>query len=816
MSTPSHDTRTATTRPPYTPGSDAESFPATIGEYRIRGVLGEGGMGVVYEAEQDQPRRTVALKVIRPEIASPDRLRRFARESEALARLQHPGIAQIYEAGTAEGPDGGGPQPFFAMELVRGAPLGAHAADWCRTDAERLELFARVCDAVHHAHQQGIIHRDLKPANILVDAHGQPKVLDFGVARFTDADTDGRGTRTTALGEVVGTLQYMSPEQVSGDPLDVDTRSDIYALGLILYELLAGRRPYDVGRKPLYEVLRIIVADEPPTLGSLDRRLRGDLETIVAKALEKDKQRRYASAAELAADVRRYLRDEPVSARPASAAYQLAKLARRHRGLVGGLAVAALVLVAGAVVSATLAVRARREAAKATAVNAFLQEMLGAADPEVAQGRTLTVKDVADEAAARLREGRLATEPEVRAEVHATLGRVYLGAGAYDLALRHLDSAQALRRGTPAAAGESAVETMLDIASAYDEGGKRDTAEVRFREALAAAERLRPPHAEQIVFATRRLALLAQTHGREAEAESLAVRALAIARRISPAPNRSVVDALQELAKVRDFSGRYAAGEPTWREALTLARRLFGERHTTTLFAASGLSYSLLYQGKVAEAESLLRPTLAATRAVYGATHPTTLVVLERLARALDRQGKRAEAEPMLREVLATRLRTLGERHVDVAFARTQLGRLLWGEHRYAEAETLFTQAKAGRAAVLGARHPAVASSLMDLAGVAADRGALADAERAYRDALSIWREAHVERMEQSATSGLGSVLLRGARYPEAEPLLLAAEAAARQGADTASKRSAVQKLVSLYERWGRSDSAAAWRARLP
>jgi serine/threonine protein kinase len=354
-----------------------------IGRYRIIRLLGEGGMGVVYQAEQEQPRRVVALKVIRPGFATAETLRRFQHESEALGRLQHPGIAQIHDAGTAD--TGFGPQPYFAMELVRGFALREYAEEKPLDTRQRLELMAKICDAVEQAHQRGVIHRDLKPGNILVDETGQPKILDFGVARV--ADSEARLTTHTDIGQLIGTLAYMSPEQVTGDPLAVDTRSDVYALGVILYELLAGRLPHAVDRKPLAEAVHVIQEDEAARLSSIDRAYRGDVDTIVAKALEKDKARRYGSAAALAGDIRRYLADEPITARRPSASYQLRKFARRHKPLVAGTVAVFVVLVAGVVASTWEAVRARTaeqkaasEAATAEAINDFLQnDLLGQA-----------------------------------------------------------------------------------------------------------------------------------------------------------------------------------------------------------------------------------------------------------------------------------------------------------------------------------------------------------------------------------------------------------------------------------------------------
>ncbi len=335
-----------------------QRLPERLGHFRILRAIGEGGMGVVYEAEQEDPRRRVALKVIRPGMVTRSLLQRFRHEAQVLAQLKHPGIAQIYEAGTSD--TGAGGQPFFAMELVAGRPLLEHAATL--RPPGRLELVARVCDAHHHAHQKGVIHRDLKPANILVepgaDELGQPKILDFGVARATDADMQ-TVTMRTDVGQLVGTVPYMSPEQAAGDPADLDFRSDIYSLGIIAYELLAGRLPYPVQGKLIHEAVRVIREEEASRLSSVSRVFRGDVETIIAKALEKDKERRYQSAAELAADIRRHLRDEPIVARPASALYQWRKFARRNKGLVAAVGVIFAVLLISTVVSLRLLVLAR-------------------------------------------------------------------------------------------------------------------------------------------------------------------------------------------------------------------------------------------------------------------------------------------------------------------------------------------------------------------------------------------------------------------------------------------------------------------------
>ncbi|MCA9299910.1 MAG: serine/threonine protein kinase, partial [Phycisphaerales bacterium] len=395
-------------RPAY---HDTPAMPQRIGSYEIRRVLGEGGMGIVYLAEQDRPRRTVALKVIRPLLASKRALQRFEHESQILARLKHPGIAQIYEAGVAT--TAFGAQPFFAMEYVDGEPLDRDVEKRRLSIRERLERMAQIADIVQHAHQQGVIHRDLKPANIMIDREGQPKVLDFGVARATDSDIQS-ATMQTDLGQLVGTVPYMSPEQVEGDPYNVDTRSDVYALGVITYRLLTGSHPYDLEHRTITEAVRLIRDTEPPSLGSVSRTMRGDVETIVAKALEKDRSRRYQSAAEFAGDIRRHLRDEPIVARPATTMYQLRKFARRHRPVVVSAALLLVVLLLGVATTTAGWMYALDQAAVAEREREAATE---------AQRESETARTLAERARADADAARLAAEEEART---ATAARDFL------------------------------------------------------------------------------------------------------------------------------------------------------------------------------------------------------------------------------------------------------------------------------------------------------------------------------------------------------------------------------------------------------
>lgn len=462
----------------------SSTLPECIGRYRIIRLLGEGGMGSVYEAEQDSPRRRVALKILRAGAMQPRMQQRFQREVEVLGRLQHPGIARIYDAGVAEESTSGGRTirvPFFAMELIRGSPITTFAQEKGLSIRHRLMLLAEVCDAVHYGHQHGIVHRDLKPGNVLVGVSSvleakparpdgtpkslpSPKIIDFGVARVIHAD-QALPTLATDAGQMIGTLAYMSPEQVGADPTKVDAHSDIYALGVIGYELLTDRMPYEVADKVAPEAARIIRDEEPSRMSSISRTFRGDIETIFAKALEKDPSRRYETAAALSADIRRFLQDEPIIARPPTFRYQLVKFARRHREFVAGLALVFLVLVAGIVgttvalfhaleqeraaslastAAATAAANAKTEAERAQAesrkaqrVSEVVQQVLSYARPGTpGGGRDVKVVEMLDKASDELL-AQLADAPEIEMTLRRTLGQTYSRLGLDDTAQRH-------------------------------------------------------------------------------------------------------------------------------------------------------------------------------------------------------------------------------------------------------------------------------------------------------------------------------------------------------------------------------------------
>ncbi|MCH2136617.1 MAG: serine/threonine protein kinase, partial [Phycisphaerales bacterium] len=429
----------------------------TLGHFTIKRVIGSGGMGTVFEAMQETPRRTVALKVMRAGLTSHSALRRFQYEVEVLARLRHPCIAQIFEAGTDVE---AGESPWFAMEYLVGARhITEHAQAKSLSMRERLELFVQVCDGAHHGHQKGVIHRDLKPGNILVTSHGDPKIIDFGVARSTDSDM-AVTTLQTDMGALIGTLQYMSPEQCAADPHDIDVRSDVYALGVVLYELLTGGMPYDVSGQAVHEAARIVCQDPPTKPSTVSQTVRGDIETICLKALEKDRDRRYQSALELQQDIERYLGGEAIAARRPTLRYQLKLLVQRHRmAAVLSMALGLLLIIstAGLAWLATSQATALQEARRqATRSQAMIDGITTLITPPLWQGiewdAQTTWKEVLDHGRQVLDWSQVGTLDNANHVMHVAYFRLvltsaYLNAGAHEDALAVArDTTQQLQR----------------------------------------------------------------------------------------------------------------------------------------------------------------------------------------------------------------------------------------------------------------------------------------------------------------------------------------------------------------------------------
>jgi eukaryotic-like serine/threonine-protein kinase len=758
------------------PAEVPTALPSTIGRYRIIRLLGEGGMGVVYEAEQEQPRRTVALKVIKSGLGDPKLVRRFEQESLALGRLQHPGIAQIYEAGTAE--SGFGPQPFFAMEFIRGESLLQHANAHELSIRQRLELMGKICEAVHHAHQRGIIHRDLKPGNILVDEAGQPKILDFGVARATDSDA--HVTRQTDLGQLVGTLAYMSPEQVLADPLEVDTRSDVYALGVILYELLAGRLPYKVSPK-LHEAVQTIRVEEPRPLSAFNRACHGDLETIVGKALEKDKVRRYASAAELAADIRRYLQDEPIMARPASATYQLKKFARRHKALVLGVAAVFIVLVAGIIVSTREAARANAESATSRAISDFLQNDLLAqasaatqSGPNTKPDPDLKVRTALDRAAARI-TGRFDRQPEVEAAIRDTIGQTYADLGLYAEARTQLERALNLRQ---RALGEKNRETLKTMG---------------------------------------RLARIVYLQGKYPEAETLLSHILEIQRRALGTEDPDTLRSMLMLATVYWAEGKYRQAEALHGKTLEIGRRVLGPQNPDTLKSMNNLAVDYLEQAKYAQAEALFSQTLEIKRRVLGPEHPDTLRSMDNLATVYAHEGKYTQAEALYSRALAIQRRVLGPEHPSTPMTMMGLAIVYYDQAKYAQAEALFSQTLEVQRHSLGREHPEALMSMMTLANVYCAEGKLAQALALVRQTLEVQRRVlgPEHRYTLLSIDNLAGTYAAQGEYNEAEALYSQNLDTERRvlGAEHPDFLGTVSAVASMYQWEGKYKEAETYAA---
>lgn len=719
-------------KPPVAALSAARPLPQHIGSFRVLTLLGEGGMGSVYEAEQDYPQRRVALKVMRPGFASASLLRRFRLEVSALGRLQHPGIAQLFEAGTFD--DGGGEQPYFAMELVRGHNLLEHVRHAPLNARARLELVARVCDAVHHAHVQGIVHRDLKPANVLVDSSGNPRILDFGVARALDVDVQ-TVSLATDVGQLVGTLPYMSPEQLEADPARIDARADVYALGVMTFELLAGRLPHDVRGKPIHEAARILREEEPTPLSSVDRVFRGDLDTIVAKALEKERERRYPSALALADDLRRYLRDEPILAHRPSRTYQLRKFARRNRALVFGAGAVFAALILGLIGTAWQAVRAdarrleaEREAGRVRSVlDFFLSGMLSSLNPWE-QGRDVRMVTALDAAAAHA-SAAFGHDPELEGEVRSSLGRIYRNLGRMDQAEDQLKRARALYLavGEPAAVAAHATASVL--ADVMAERGE-----------LAAA------------------------------LELLQATAAELARTLGPDDPETLTCAARTARVLRDL-GRLSEAERTFEDVRARRARTLGSDHVDTLSAMAGLGHVYVSQQRFAEAEELAGVVHAGRLAQLGPDHPDTVRALQARARALMSLGRFAEAEQIDRGVVETLRRVLGDEHLDTLDALNELGGAVHESDGAAAAEPIYREAVERGRAVLGLEHPALATYCNNLGSALEEQRRWEDARELYLESLAIRERVYGSESLSvaKALNNLGTLAHRSGRADEAE-----------------------------------------------
>lgn len=814
---------------PPAPRIDEDApIPERVGAYRVIRKLGEGGMGVVYLAEQQHPRRTVALKVIRAGVLSARTLRRFEHEAQILGRLQHPGIAQIFEAGTARVQ--GQTQPFFALEYIEGLPLSDFVSKQRLGVRDRLALLARICDAVHHAHQKGVIHRDLKPGNILVDSAGQPKILDFGVARMTDSDINVT-TMQTDVGQLVGTVPYMSPEQIAGNSDELDTRSDVYALGVICYQLLTGRLPHDLTRKVITEAARIIREDDPTPLSAINRSLRGDIETIIAKTLEKDRSRRYQSASELAADIRRFLNDEPIVARPASTFYQFRKFARRNKAVVTA-TIAVILALAGGLIYSNLqrskaiaagrlareeAERAKTEARKAARTVAFLENMLAKATPVNADDRDLTVAEVM-EASAKEVETELADEPIVLASVQTTIGRTLASLARYDEAEVQLTRALAAQERLLGEAHPDTITTLQVLGTLRKLQGRYQEALVLLSRAVDLVERVSGDHSKQTAQVINDRGAVRLRLGQFEEAIADFRRAMDIVERVDGKDAPMFGEILGNVGYALASLRRYDEAEAALTRAMGILRKQKGRRTIATASLLNNLGHVRRRLGDVQGAIDALREAQSTDEEIYGRQHPRAIRSLSNLAVMLRSAGQVEEAEKLYREVVDRYVEALGPEHPSVANALTNLGFLLSITDREEEACEKLAEALRISRKTLPAGHPNIANTLTKYGDALMGLGKAAEAEPHFREARDIYEKSRGADSPSygAACSKLGRSLIALGRGEAGEPLVVrGVDVLLATGQTDGEVRRGVDALSAYYETQHDAKKAEGIRKRL-
>ncbi len=814
-----------------------------IGRYKLLQQIGEGGCGVVYMAEQEEPvRRRVALKVIKLGMDTKQVIARFEAERQALALMDHPNIAKIHDAGITEAPlpasghplpvgrgEGQGegssnsqpstldPQlspgrPYFVMELVRGIKITDFCDENKLSTADRLKLFIQVCQAIQHAHQKGVIHRDIKPSNILVtinDGVPVPKVIDFGIAKATAGRLTDQ-TLFTAFEQFIGTPAYMSPEQAVLTSLDVDTRSDIYSLGVLLYELLTGKTPFDQKEllaAGLDEMRRTIREQEPPrpsarlsTMAAdaltttaklhhteapkLIHLLRGDLDWIVMKSLDKDRARRYETANGLAMDIERHLRDEPVIARPPSALYRFRKLARRNKLACAAAGAVAAALILGLTVSTWEYFKERKARQRAVDISELFQRLLTSADPDGLKGSDYTVRQLLDDFSADLRRkpNQFAGQPDVEATVRLAIGWTYARLGVFTEAESNLRQALDLRHRALGPQSLATLQAQHDLARLlvneerkWEEGARlsRETWQARLQ--LLGAEHRDTLGSRQLYAA----ALM--EGGRAQEAEPIEREVLQIRERVFGPDDYDTIDSLGTLGQTLNYRGAYAEAERYFRKALTGLQHNGWADKQDGIICAKELAMTRLQQGDAIEAAKLLEEVRPRAIQKLGPDHMMTLHIQRLLARAFAEAGDLDKAEALLKETLNARLRSKAIQE-PYGTARTQL----------------------------------------TLGRVLVEKGDVVEGERVLKEALKFFREDPVckpkPELAAQAANWLGSIQVARKAYPEAETLLLVgSDQFFSSTADMTAneRRLAVGHIVKLYEALGKPDQAVAWQKKL-
>lgn len=746
-------------------------LPRHLAGYRIMGRLGAGAMGVVYHATGGEPEQEVALKLLRPGMADAEAIARFTREAQLLGKLDHPGIARVFSAGATD--EGAGPQPWLAMELVRGSDLLEYAESQELEQSARVELMASVCDAVEHAHQRGVVHRDLKPGNVSVDEAGQPHVLDFGVACSLDEELD-RTTLLTRPGELLGTLPYMSPEQASCDGKAVGARSDIYSLGAMLYELLTGRRPHDLAGLTLPEAVRVVAEADPPPLAAVDTELRGDLDLIVQTAMQHDPTRRYEHAADLAADLRRHLRGEAVSARPPSPSEQLGRLLRSHRKLVAMFAAAALALFAlsgglafGWLHALAAKAEAEAESARREQVTDYMISMMGGfqGDP------TITVRETLEAAVSEVDEV-FANDRLTLGMLHHELGKAFHQLGDYERAEDQIRRAHAVMRDHLGADDPTTLEVSGDIGALLSRQG-------RFAEAVEHLEGSWRDHV-----------------------------------RVLGARHPLTISCRGDLVLACTKAGLHEKAEEHARANLEMGAEVFGEDDPRTVMSLMHLANSVWTRGEDESALALLERAWTRCKEVLGADDWQTLDQGNTLAIALlDTDPERAQE--LMQEVLERRRETLAPGHPSTLQSMNNVAFLHLRQERYDEAEELFRQAFSQQEQSLGLQNLDTLTSLGNLGHCLKLAGRHEEAETCMREAVLEASKLYPDGHYRLGTlhRNLGRLLADLGRHAEAEPEMLAAQRIISATFPEGHQRVRSQQLLmrDFYEGWGRHDEANRW-----
>ncbi len=778
-----------------------------IGPYKVLRLIGRGGTGSVYLAvrDDDEFQRRVAIKLVRRGMATSDILRRFRSERQILASIDHPYIARLLDGGsTDEG------VPYFVMEYIEGEPINVYCDSNRLSIEERLELFCQACSAVQVAHQNLVVHRDIKPGNILVSADGVPKLLDFGIAKLLNPELSAGVHDPTLLELRVMTPEYASPEQIRGAA--ITTASDVYSLGVLLYELLTGRRPYQLDNLAIPDMELVVCTTQPsrpsdavpqtdtaPSVeglatrldaaavaearGEAPERLRrvlaGDLDNIVLMALRKEANRRYSSVEHFADDIRRYLKGLPVMARTDTVGYRVGKFVGRHRlavavsvmAAVFGLALATTIVVQAGQVAAERD-RAQRAAARATAVSDFLQEIMASADPIEGLGRDVTVIESVEAAVPRI-DATFANQPDLQAAVRHTIGTTFSRLGRLAEAEEQLRSALAIRKEIDGSPNLDVAATLNSLGEVLYDRGDVDGAEQLYRQALEMREGLLGTEHADVAWVLDNVANTAHDRGDLEQAESMYREVLRIRRSVLRPEHQDIASSLNNLASIHHDREELDDAERLYRESLALSRRALGDEHPDVATSLTNLAALLLDLQRSDEAEPLLREALDMNRKLLGARHPGVVNALENLAALLEERGAAAEARELYSESL-------------------QASRQIWGDGLM------------------------VADTLASLAHLELHSDEPAAAEPYFAEAVELMRRsvAADDPVLAWVIASYGQCLLELGRYDESERALLEAfkTEQARENQDAVALADIASGLVALYEAWNRGDEASAYR----